>query len=845
MLGSLAKHSSHYALGSGLVTLASLISFPLLTRILSVDEYGTLSLIGAVLLLFTGLGKLGMQHSIVRFQAEVSAGKRPVDEAGYVTTVLVGLGITGLLGSAAMAITSLVVPEGWWNNAQVATLLLPVSAFILVRALDSGVINLLRAQQRSVAYNVYVVLKKYFALIAALGVMFLFVPHLRGFYLGTFVAEALVTIVAIAYLSRLRHTSIAGFSIPTFQAMLAFGIPMIAYELSGIILNLGDRYVIQAVMGSEAVGQYSAAYNLCEYLQLMLMSSLAQAVSPIYLKMWEEKGDEETRQFIERTLRFYVLGGVAVLAGASAVGADVLVLLASEKYRAGGVVIPYVVAGMLISGAIPIFAAGLYIHKQNYLMIPFVFASAVLNIALNLWLLPKIGLLGAGIATLVGYSFLALCCWWIGVKRFRVKLPIWETVKFGLLALAMYVIVMQISTENAILTMLLKVLAGVAIYVAAIAAFDRQVRTILLQRIVPRVARWLGFARTTSGDPKHQAQSVPMLMGLAKKSIKTCVASPWGWRLSAPFRSATVTALTYHRITAAGTVFPGIPVERFREQMQWVAANCTPIRPDEIFDAARRVDRMRPPVVVTFDDGYRDYHDVAYPVLRQYKVPATMFLPTDFIDNGGLIWTDKVYRAVMTTTRQSVNLSFMAGSDFMLTDEDARYAFIGAVKLQLKGLPDADRQRQMAELLFALDVADTEDQLDRQMLSWDEVRATLDGTSYGGHSHTHPILSQLSLEALDQEIRLCRDRLQAEIGTAPTCFAYPNGRQQDFDVRTKEALQRYGFKVAFSTIEGMIHADSDPMELRRQAANDSTLGDFAALVAGANSTLRGAKHRKF
>jgi peptidoglycan/xylan/chitin deacetylase (PgdA/CDA1 family) len=267
--------------------------------------------------------------------------------------------------------------------------------------------------------------------------------------------------------------------------------------------------------------------------------------------------------------------------------------------------------------------------------------------------------------------------------------------------------------------------------------------------------------------------------------------------------------------------------------------------PEEIFDAAKRISRMRPPVVITFDDGYRDYHDLAYPILRECKVPAAVFISTNFMDNGGLIWTERLHRAVMTTKKSSVTLAFMGkdggGRTFACNDAAARRHLLTEVKLKLKGIADAERRVFLEQMLTALDVAEPERGLDRQMLSWDEIRATREGTSYGGHSHTHPILSQLSAEALDQEIRVCRDRMRAEIGVAPACFAYPNGRKQDFSDAVKETLKRYGFNLAFATIEGLIQADSDPMELHRQPANDSAIGNFATLVAGANSGLRSAQ----
>ena len=304
--------------------------------------------------------------------------------------------------------------------------------------------------------------------------------------------------------------------------------------------------------------------------------------------------------------------------------------------------------------------------------------------------------------------------------------------------------------------------------------------------------------------------------------------------MSAPFRPQAVTSLMYHRINDQSAQFPGISLRRFREQMQWVRNNCTPIRCEEIVDATRFAGKIRPPVVITFDDGYRDYHDVAYPILREYKIPAAVFLATSFMDKGGLIWTEMLHHALTTTNKKVIALIFMGNHTYSLANAPQRGLFLDEAKRVLKSLPDRDRLISLAELLDALGVRDPGQDLPRQMLSWNEVRATMDGTSYGGHTHTHPILSQLSAAALEQEIQLCRDRLLAETGITPTLFAYPNGRSQDFNDATKGALKRHGFNLSFSTIEGLIDANSDPMELRRQPASNTSLGDFAAIVAGIN-----------
>lgn len=146
-----------------------------------------------------------------------------------------------------------------------------------------------------------------------------------------------------------------------------------------------------------------------------------------------------------------------------------------------------------------------------------------------------------------------------------------------------------------------------------------------------------------------------MTISLIKKVIKKGLASDYGWKLTAPLRKHGVVVLTYHRINAGVDHFPGMALSEFRDQMVWIKKNCTPIWPEEIFDLGQHSSRVRLPVVITFDDGYRDYVDAAYPILRELEIPAVMFLATDFMDRGGLIWTDRLHWAGMKSKKRPSN----------------------------------------------------------------------------------------------------------------------------------------------------------------------------------------------
>ncbi|HYA76853.1 MAG TPA: polysaccharide deacetylase family protein [Burkholderiaceae bacterium] len=319
---------------------------------------------------------------------------------------------------------------------------------------------------------------------------------------------------------------------------------------------------------------------------------------------------------------------------------------------------------------------------------------------------------------------------------------------------------------------------------------------------------------------------------MIKQVVKAALASGPGWRFASRFRRpGRITVLMYHRITNGAGPFEGTDREAFRNQMRWIRANCRPIAPDELSHPPARTDGSRPEVLVTFDDGYRDYHDYAYPILDELRIPSVIFLATSFIDRPGLIWTDAVGWAVAQSGKTQVELPW-DGSRVSLGDGPARRHCASVCKQYLKRVSDTERVRWQDQLFERLEAVPNADVIERQMLNWDEVRATRALTSIGGHTHTHPILSQVSRERAQEEIRLCTERITAETGVAPRFFAYPNGRAQDFNGQTRELLLAHGYELGFSTIEGLHVRGSDPLAIRRQPTQSRTLGDFAMLVAG-------------
>jgi peptidoglycan/xylan/chitin deacetylase (PgdA/CDA1 family) len=295
-----------------------------------------------------------------------------------------------------------------------------------------------------------------------------------------------------------------------------------------------------------------------------------------------------------------------------------------------------------------------------------------------------------------------------------------------------------------------------------------------------------------------------------KSFVKKTVASRLGWAASAVARARGGYVLTYHRVGVSPYGFKHVTADVFREQMRWLREHCRPIHPNDLQQTVTTGGRLKPPVLVTFDDGYRDYHDVAYPILRELRIPAVNFVATHFTDSGDMFWWDEIDLAVAATVRRRVEVPWTAAPAVTL-DNAGRSALRLETRREIKRRPDADRPSIMAALLAALDVRRPLT-CDRQVMTWNEIRAVGDLTTIGGHTHTHPLMTRIDVPQLHDETRRCRERIAAEVGAAPKLFAYPSGA---FSSEAAAVVREHGFEVAFGSIHGINNGQADWMQVRR------------------------------
>jgi O-antigen/teichoic acid export membrane protein len=491
-LKSLVVQASHYSLASLFSVIAGLVTFPLLTRVFSVADYGIMNLVAATLTVSVALGKVGVQHSILRYESEMRAGKGAYTLPQLYSTTQLGMLASAVIVMLLVTVGARVVPLSWLGDARVRNLFSIASFLIVVQVAESAFVNFLRAGQQTALLMKYQVAKKYLGLGLILFAVFVLSGTLTSFYTATVVSETLAVGALAVILFRTGNRplpSLSQFSRPLYRELLGFGIPMmIGYELSGIVLAVGDRYVIAGTIGETPLGLYGAAYNLCQYVQAVLITSVGQAIMPIYMRMWDEKGVDETSAFITRSLRTYALLAAPVITGFASVGPELLPALATEKYASAAPILSWVIAGMVVDGTNAMLGAGLFIHRKTRVIMTIVVSGAAINIGLNLFLVPRIGILGAAIATLVSYSATALALCVAGRRLLPVALPWLTFLRAGVAAGIMYLAIRNVLPGHRLLTAVVRPLIGAPIYLGIMMLIDVDARA-MMQRPIERLRR--------------------------------------------------------------------------------------------------------------------------------------------------------------------------------------------------------------------------------------------------------------------------------------------------------------------------------------------------------------------
>jgi peptidoglycan/xylan/chitin deacetylase (PgdA/CDA1 family) len=288
----------------------------------------------------------------------------------------------------------------------------------------------------------------------------------------------------------------------------------------------------------------------------------------------------------------------------------------------------------------------------------------------------------------------------------------------------------------------------------------------------------------------------------------------------------------YHRVLtpeerAHTASHPGIIVERdtFARQMAVLKKRFVVLSAEEF---ARRLEQGTPfessSCLITFDDGWRDNHANALPVLRENVLPALIFLPVNFIGRRRPFWQEALTRLLLTAWREAAHSPDLRRTLQALLSPLGFHHVLdapaGHVREVVMNHVSAAKHAASVEIQALVSALATKLGVDLEgiaetdgFLDWAQVADMAEqGISFGGHGAEHRLLTNMPLAEADQEIRAAREVVESRVSAPVLAFSYPNG---SWAPPIAAAVRASGHRMAFTTLPGRVACTDDPFLLRR------------------------------
>jgi peptidoglycan/xylan/chitin deacetylase (PgdA/CDA1 family) len=315
-------------------------------------------------------------------------------------------------------------------------------------------------------------------------------------------------------------------------------------------------------------------------------------------------------------------------------------------------------------------------------------------------------------------------------------------------------------------------------------------------------------------------------------------------RLAISFHARDALVLAYHGILSSEKGEPFMyhhTVEEFESHLDWLGARCTPAN---LADFLRwkhgEWQPRKPPVLITFDDGYRNNATLAAPLLTRKGFPALFFVTTGYVEGDSVLWPEEVFERVLAWNGRSVEDP--AGRFRVVPEEPAtREELALEIVEACKDCSDTRRREFLAYLAGETPLCNPlQDPVAQEIMSWDDVRAlAAAGFDLGSHTVTHAILSNVSPDQLVRELCDSRSAIELQTNRQCTALAYPGGRLRDLVPMVLDATAGAGYDCAFVVSDRWCSRSSGALQLDRiSPPGHSNLATFAFHASGSRRWFR-------
>lgn len=286
--------------------------------------------------------------------------------------------------------------------------------------------------------------------------------------------------------------------------------------------------------------------------------------------------------------------------------------------------------------------------------------------------------------------------------------------------------------------------------------------------------------------------------------------------------------LMYHRFSKGGSCGT-LSKDTLEKQFSYLEENFEVLSLSDALDhcelSKSLVFRKKPIVSLTIDDGYRDFYELCFPLLKKYQFPATFYVATDFVGQGIWLWHDKLKWIIDNSSDISESF-FVEGREYSpeywSNNREKLWRELVSVMLRMSGDEIEDLLDRISYITKSQPSASPVSEY--CSVSWSELREMQDNrVSIGGHTQSHYSLGHLSEDEVKAQVIGCRDHLTQELGDQSRHFCFPNGQPADITEFAKSEVRRAGFETAVAAYYDKNGVD-DRFSISRHGVGENWFG---------------------